>query len=190
MDPMAQRDAVQTARVLQQSRPHFVDTETTGTGPNAEVIEVAVIDWQGELLYDSLVRPRGRIEAGAFQVHGISDEKVQSAPGWGEIWPELEPVLQNKIIGAYNSDFDLRILKQTHRFSMLNWLLPDDQFFCVMKLYARFAGIWDSRRRSYRWHSLSEAGKQCRIPMPNSHRARDDAVLARAVFEYILNWEA
>ena len=190
MDLMARQDAVQTARVLQLSAPLFLDTETTGTGPNAEVIEVAVIDWQGETLFDSLVRPRGRIELGAFQVHGISDEIVQSAPSWDEVWPGIEPLIRNKKVGAYNSEFDLRILKQTHRLNLMNWQVAEDQFFCVMKLYARFAGNWDSRRRSYRWHSLSTAGQQCGIPLSNSHRALDDTLLARAVFEFIANWKA
>lgn len=190
MDLMARQDAVQRARLLKKSAPLFFDTETTGTGPNAEIIELAILDEQGDLLFESLVRPRGRIEVGAFQVHGITDEMVQSAPKWEEIWTEVETILDDRLLGAYNSDFDLRMLKQSYRFSMLNWQIPDERFFCVMKLYARFAGNWDARRRSYRWQSLESAGRQCGIALPNSHRARDDAQLAQAIFEYIADWNA
>jgi len=184
------REAAQAARMYETYSPVFLDTETTGTGPNAEVIELAVLGWQGEVLFESLVKPRGRIESGAYQVHGISDSLLVSAPQWGEVWREVEPILKAKKIGAYNSDFDLRLLRQTQKLNGLSWQLGDDQFFCVMKLYARFAGNWDTRRGSYRWHSLDAAGQQCGIPLPNSHRARDDASLARAVFKYISGWQS
>jgi DNA polymerase III epsilon subunit-like protein len=88
-------------------------------------------------------------------------------------------------VGIYNSEFDLRMLKQSHQKYWLNWQLPEENFFCIMKLYARFYGEWDARRGSYRWQSLDQAGRQCRIPLPNSHRAKDDALLARALLQHI-----
>jgi hypothetical protein len=48
-----------------------------------------------------------------------------------------------------------------------------------MKLYADFIG-------SRRWQRLEEAGRQCRLELPNSHRAKDDTLLARAVFQYMV----
>ena len=46
----AQRDAIQLARQVLQQRPVYLDTETTGTGPTAEVIEVGVVDSQGQVV--------------------------------------------------------------------------------------------------------------------------------------------
>ena len=183
-------EVVQEVRLLQQAKPLFLDTETTGTGPNAEIIEIALVDSLGSLVFDSLVKPRGKIEVDATRIHGITEEMVQDAPEWGEVWTKIEPILQGQRVGAYNSDFDLRMLKQSHKRYWMNWRILDEQFFCVMKLYARFAGNWDARRRSYRWQSLENAGQQCLIQMPNSHRARDDARLARAVFEHMANWKS
>jgi len=35
---------------------------------------------------------------------------------------------------------------------------------------------------------LEDAGRQLGIPLPNSHRARADTLLAREVFERIAGW--
>jgi DNA polymerase-3 subunit epsilon len=184
-DPIARREAIQEAQRLLQAHPVYLDTETTGTGPNAEVIEVGVVDSEGELLYSSLVRPRGVIEPDAMRVHNIAPEQVAGAPGWTEVWPRLRAVLEGKQVGAYNSDFDLRLIKQSLTRAWIRWDLEDHSFFCIMKLYARFAGEWDSKRGSYRWHSLDMAGRQAGIPLGNAHRAVDDAQLARALLKYM-----
>jgi len=189
MDLAARREAAQTAQQLMQSSPIILDTETTGVGPHAEVIEIAIVNTQGQILFESLVRPRSRIEPNAIRIHGITPEMVRTAPVWHEIWPQVEPILLARPVGAYNSDFDLRLLKQTHKYAMLPWSIPDTQFFCIMKLYARFAGEYDRVRHSYRWHSLEQAGRHCELTLPNTHHARDDALLARAILEYMAQWK-
>jgi DNA polymerase-3 subunit epsilon len=178
-------EAVQRARQLVQKDPVYLDTETTGTGPTAEIIEIAVVDQNGSVLFESLVKPKGQIEPEAMRVHGITPDRLVGAPTWQDIWPQVEAVLAGRLVGVYNSEFDLRMLKQSHRKYWLNWQFPEENFFCIMKLYARFYGEWDARRGSYRWQSLDLAGQQCRIPLPNSHRAQDDARLARALLQHI-----
>ena len=54
-----------------------------------------------------------------------------------------------------------------------------------MKLYAQFYGQWNPRHGNYRWQSLDQAGEQCGIPLQNSHRAKDDTHLTRALLEYM-----
>lgn len=184
-DLIAHKEVIQEAQRLLQSKPVYLDTETTGIGPAAEVIEVGVVDSQGEVLFSSLVQPRGMIEPGALRVHNIPPELVANAPGWVDIWPGLRSVLEGKLVGAYNSDFDLRLIKQSLTRAWLRWNLEDQNFFCIMKLYARFVGEWDSKRGSYRWHTLDAAGKQAGLPLVNTHRAIDDARLARALLHYM-----
>jgi DNA polymerase-3 subunit epsilon len=181
------KEAIRQAKVLVAMQPLFLDTETTGISPQAEIIEVAVIDHDGELLYESLVKPQGQIEPDALRVHRITQEMLQQAPKWPDVWAQLKPILMGRVICTYNSDFDLRIFRQTHQKYWLKWDLADENFNCIMKLYARFVGEWDSRRGSYRWHSLDKAGKDCRIPIPNTHRASDDTRLARSVLLYMAN---
>ena len=181
----ARIEAIAEARRLLQASPVYLDTETTGTGPAAEVIEVGIIDHDGRPLFSSLVRPRGRIEPDAARVHGITDEQVAAAPAWTEVWPQVRAVLEGRRVGVYNAEFDLRLIKQSHARSWLRWDMEDTAFFCIMKLYARFYGEWNSKRGSYRWISLDAAGKQCGIALPNAHRAIDDTLLARALLHHM-----
>lgn len=189
MDILTRREAVQQALKWTHMLPVYLDTETTGLGSNAEIIEIAILDSDGKPLFQSLVRPKGRIESDAMRVHGITQAEVANAPEWAEIWPQVESTLLNRKVGIYNSEFDLRMLKQTHQRAWLSWALPESAFFCIMKLYARFYAEWDSQRRGYRWYSLENAGRQSGILLPNSHRAQDDALLARALLHYMAAWQ-
>jgi DNA polymerase III epsilon subunit-like protein len=73
------------------------------------------------------------------------------------------------------------MLKQTNRMNNLGWEEGWAEFFCVMEMYKHFCS-------AYRWVRLEAAAQQCSIGMPNSHRAKDDALLARAVFEYMASF--
>jgi DNA polymerase III epsilon subunit-like protein len=186
MNLSARRGAILKAQKMVSRQPVYLDTETTGTGPNDNILEIAVIDHDGEVLVDTLVKPVGRIHPDALAVHGIRDEMVADAPRWGEVWDEIETALLGRLAGIYNADFDLRMMKQSHARNWMTWTQPKGMdVFCIMKLYAQFYGQWNSRRGNYRWQSLDAAGRQCGIPLPNSHRALDDTLLTRAILRYM-----
>lgn len=172
--------AIEKARQLWAQKPVFLDTETTGLHDSAEIVEISVIDHQGEVLLDTLVRPRRRIPPDAVLVHGITDEMVREAPTWLHVWPQVEEALRERHVGIYNAEFDLRMMKQSHLLNGLPWRPPTRNFFCIMKLYSDFYG-------ASRWQKLESAGRQCGLALPNSHRAREDSLLARAVFECMVN---
>lgn len=190
MDTTIRKEAQLEAQRLLLTRPVYLDTETTGTGPQAEVIEIAVVNDDGAVLYDSLVRPRGAIHPDAARVHGITPAQLAGAPTWPEAWEIVAPLIAGRWIGAYNAEFDLRMLQQSHQRSWLRWNEEEyGKFFCIMKLFARFQGDWDRKRNTYRNHSLEIAGQMCSITIPNSHRAADDARLARALLIHMAGWE-
>ena len=174
-------EAIRIARLELERRPVYLDTETTGLNPTDQVVEICVLDHDGRVLVESLVRPTCRISPNARQVHGITDAMVKTAPTWSELWPAVRKSLAGRRVAIYNARFDVDMMRQSHGAHHLAWRAEEIQTFCVMQLYASFLGQWDSRRGSFRWHRLEEAGRQCNIPLPNSHRAKDDALLARAV---------
>lgn len=183
MMPLRKQDrlaAIFQARKLLDEQPLFLDTETTGLNERAEIIEVSLLDLDGKVLLDSLVRPLFPIPRDAMLIHGITNEMVQGAPTWAQLWPRIQPLLQSRRVAAYNAPFDLRMMRQSHRISQLTWDFTPD-LVDLLEIYSLFHGEWDSRRGSYRWISLENAGMQCHIPLPNSHRSRDDALLARAL---------
>ena len=182
----ARIQAILTARTKLGQDPIYLDIETTGLERNGEIVELCLVDSSGRILFDSLVKPSRSIPHDAIRIHGITDEMVKEQPTWLELWPQIEPLIAGRTIGIYNAEFDLRMIQQTHYRYRLPWP-PSVAFshFCIMKLYAQYFGEWNSARRTYRWQSLENAGRQCRIPIPNSHRARDDTFLARAVLQFI-----
>ena len=175
----------QEARALLELHPIYLDTETTGMHFTSEVIEIGIIDDQGEVLFDQLIRPRGKMDPAAGRVHGITIEMLKDAPTWEKVWPQAEAVLSGRRIGVYNVEFDLRLMKQTNRQAWLPWALPETNFFDIMKLYARYYGDWDPFHKSYRYQSLELAGRQCGIRLPNAHRAIDDCLLTRALMHHM-----
>jgi DNA polymerase-3 subunit epsilon len=152
---------------------------------SAEVIEIGVIDDATNVLFDSLIKPRGKIDPAAGRVHGITTEMLDDAPTWEAVWPQAEAILMDRRVGVYNVEFDLRLIKQSNKLCWLPWGLSDGNFFDIMKLYARFYGDWDAYHRSFRYQSLELAGRQCGIQLPNAHRAVDDCMLTRALLHHI-----
>ena len=186
----ARREAIQIAKEKLNLKPIFLDTETTGTDENDNIVEISIIDHDGRILIDTLVKPVGRISPGAMAVHRITDEMVTDAPRWSEIWPEVEAIFSGRLLGIYNADFDLRMMRQSHARNWMQWTdLAGMEVFCIMKLYAQFYGQWNSRRGNYRWQSLDNAGRQCGIPLPNSHRAKDDTLLTKEIFLHMAKQE-
>jgi DNA polymerase-3 subunit epsilon len=179
------RSAIQEAQTLLETNPVYLDTETTGMHQTAEVIEIGVIDDLANVLFDSRVKPRGKIDPAAERVHGISLKMLADAPTWEQIWPQAEAVLLERRIGVYNVEFDLRLIKQTLSRSWLRWALPEGNFFDIMKLYARFYGDWDTYHKTFRYQSLELAGRQCGLYLHNTHNAVDDCLLARALLHHM-----
>jgi DNA polymerase-3 subunit epsilon len=178
--------AIQSAQSILSSAPVYLDTETTGIDQNSEIVEICVIDNQGDVIFESLIKPTVAIPYDAVRIHGISDAMVGDAPRWFELWPDIRSALSGKTVCIYNADYDVRLIKQTNSIYKIPFQLnPDTRFFCIMKLYAQFYGQWNPSRRSYRWFSLEAAGSHLRIPLPNAHRARDDTLLAKSVLEKI-----
>lgn len=179
-------DTIKKAIEIWHESPVFLDTETTGLGETAQIIEICIIDSGGETLYQTLVKPNGKIPPETVAVHGITDVMVQDAPTWFQVLSKVQSILRNKLVGAYNAEFDLRMMMQSHfpkgahrpdiNAYMSTYL--NAQFFCVMNLYMDYSS-------SLNYQSLEVAGKKCGITLPNSHRACDDTLLVRELFLHI-----
>jgi DNA polymerase III epsilon subunit-like protein len=178
---------VRIAKELLTLSPVYVDTETTGFSNSDVVIEITVLDTDGTVLLDTLVKSARPVPPSASAVHGITDITLLGAPGWKEVWPQVESVLEGRLVGFYNAAFDLRLLRQTCGLNGIRWVEPYDDYFCIMEQFAQYYGEWNPRKNSYRWKSLEFAGKYFKLPEPNAHRAKEDTYLAKLVFEAMTN---
>jgi len=178
--------AIEVARKVCAAKPVYVDTETTGLNRTDEIIEISIVDDDGSVLLETLVKPSQPIPPDATRIHGITNQEVQNARPWPVVWPLVRSALFGRLIVFYNEEFDMRMMQQSHARYHLPW---KEKFntFDLLKLYAEYRGEWDSYRRSYRYHSLANAGKQCNIDLPNAHRTTADTLLTRALLHYIAN---
>lgn len=180
------------------SEPHCIlDTETTGLDELAEIVEISILDEQGQPLLDTFCQPtRAAIDPKAQAVHGIDAGMLADAPNFTQIAPQILAAIQGRRIIIYNAEFDLRLLFQSLYFSdkaicaEFPFARLEDNTVCAMTLYAQFYGDWNNYYQSYRWQSLKNAALQCGFPLPsNLHRAAGDAELCRQVVHYMANYQ-
>jgi len=172
--------SIELARQMVEAKPVYLDTETTGLNKTDEIVEIAVVDWDGSILFETLVRPSQPIPAEAMRVHGITDEMVKPARPWPIVWQQLRPLLLGRVVAIYNAEFDLRMMQQSMEQYRMPWR---EQFNAldVMRLYSDYRGEWDPMRRANRRFRLAQAGEAFNIKLPNAHRGAADSLLTRAL---------
>lgn len=158
----------------------YLDTETTGFGPTAEIVDIAILDAAGTTIFESLVRPRGRIPLDAQAIHGINDDMVAHAPAWPEIEPHVTRLLRDSTVVVYNAEFDLQMVNQEN--ARCHAPLFPRTWHCAMLRYAEYRGEWNSKYGNYRWHKLGVA-MTAFGHAPSSHRAAGDAAACRIVVQ-------
>lgn len=150
---------------------YILDTETTDL--HGEIIEISIIDKEGNTIYDQLIKPFGKISEGARNVHQISDDMLSDKPTWKDVYGDLKPLLESKLILIYNSSFDREMIYN----SCSKWKLepPNLKTDCVMEAYADFV-------RSERWISLANASGYY-----FGHRALEDCKATLSVIKDVWN---
>ena len=163
---------------IDDPRVIYLDTETTGFGPRAEIVDIAVVNAAGEVVLESLVQPNRRIPADATAIHGITNADVKNAPAWCELYEDLLRVLAGRRVIVYNVIFDRQMVNQAcDRYALA---APDADWECAMRKYAGFYGNWDAGKRWYRFQKLERAVLAFGAE-PGGHRAAADAIACRAV---------
>lgn len=152
-----------------------LDSETTGL-KRGEIVQLAVVHANGDVLLNTLVKPVEPIPLEASRIHGIVNEMVAGAPGFGDILPLLTTLLTGTNVVVYNASYDRRMLHQSAEIAGLpktDWkaLSP---WWCAMEAFADIYGDWNPRRHSYRWQKLSKACYFYNIPLENAHSALAD----------------
>lgn len=174
---ITRQQVVEYARNKLKEKPIYLDTETTGLENDDEIIELAIIDSDGKIVFDSFIKPHKPIPMSATAINHISNEMVANAPTFPIVWTQILSILSNNPIGMYNAEFDIRMIMQSLR---INHIPDQTKFnaFDIMRVYTDFMGT--DRR-----YKLEQAGRNLGIKIPNSHRAADDTLLTRAVFHSI-----
>jgi len=163
----------------------ILDTETTGLSKKDEVIELGIIDMDGNTIYHSLFKPKCQIGIAAMAVHRITLADVEDAPRFSEEWEKIKGILDRETILIYNAGFDLRMLNQTARIYNCGELLNKKNVHCVMRGYARHHGQLNPRTGKYQWIKLEQALRNEKIPISQTHRVIGDCLMTLALVKKV-----
>ena len=188
--------AIKEAREIIQQDPIFLDTETTGLGLEDEIVELAIVTIDGDLLLNVRIQPTIPIPEQATRIHGITNEQIKNAPTFPVIWPVIRYFLNKRTMVIYNADYDTRMLVQSAAPYDLELREDVEEFIqfskihCAMKLYADFYGEWDYQHGNYRWQSLGKAAEQCELTLDtNLHNALEDAKLTAKIMRLVADFD-
>lgn len=179
------RCSIQAHTWLSQE-PLFLDTETTGLDAKAEVLEIALVDALGCMVYETRVKPTVIINPEAAAVHGIDEMMLVDAPCWPEVAERLQFHIGQRPLVIFNAGFDIRILKQTAApyNDPAGWL-DSLTTHCAMTLSARYFGATNR----YGTISLASAVSQAGLTwIGQAHSAASDAVMTARVVNAIAEY--
>jgi DNA polymerase III epsilon subunit-like protein len=155
----------------------IIDTETVGSGALIEIVEIALGDIDGKIIYHSLIHPVFNPLPRSTKQQRFERAEFASAPEWPIMWPALESLIAGKLLIAYNAAFDRRALAAMcarHRHTS-----PERGWRCAMQLARQFFGT----KRS---PTLEEACAQRGVE-GGSHRAAKDVEATARLLKSLLS---
>jgi DNA polymerase-3 subunit epsilon len=105
-------------------RQIVLDTETTGleTSQDHRIIEIGCVELVNRKLtgnhYHQFINPQRKVDEGAMQVHGITDEFLQDKPLFENIVDEFLAFVGDSELVIHNAPFDVGFID--HEFSKLS----------------------------------------------------------------------
>lgn len=190
--PDVETDKAQAALWAQSilEKPFVIfDTETTGLWDSDEIIQIGIIDQDGNTVFESLIKPSIPIENS--HIHGITDDMVKDAPTLADVYEQVKAALTGGTVVIYNADFDLKMLRQSlSKHDLATFSVAST---CAMTKYAQFAGDWNDYHGNYRWQKLADAvaafGKKHSDFGTKAHDACTDARATLAVIQGMAAWK-
>jgi DNA polymerase III subunit epsilon len=157
----------------------ILDTETTDL--NGYLVQIAITSITGEVLLDQIVRPQAWINPKAAAIHGLTEDKLLTAPTFGDLADQIIDLIKDRRVIIYNVGFDRNILRN----ELIRWytglwnrgldlvsstidrtlarewatsqadaLLDRSTFCCAMDAYSTYVGEWNEYYGNYRWQKL------------------------------------
>lgn len=178
-------------KALTGNKFFVLDTETTAL-KRGEICQIAIIDSDGNVMLDSLVKTVNAIPDVVTEIHGIDDEKVKDAPTWIDLAPRIKQILDGQILVVYNAIYDRSFMHQTqelHNLPKIEWS-EICSWNCAMEAYAEFHGEINPRFGTYTWQKLSVAAHRCGVEVKDAHSALDDCMMTLGVVKHMLKAES
>ena len=92
----------------------FLDLETTGFGSTAEILQIGIIDSDGNVLMNQFIKPTvcelTDKWTHAIEIHCITPERVANCPSFLSVIPALKEILTGCHLVIFNKSFDMGFL--------------------------------------------------------------------------------
>lgn len=173
-----------------------IDTETTGLGEDAEIIEISIINMRGEVLLDTLVKPTKSIPPEVTEINHITNEMVADAPAWRDVFPKVLGIISNHKWLAWNSGFDARMVDQTCLCTEI--YANEKPYFAAhvtsiihrnhidaKAVYGQWYGEFDEKRKAFKRQSLATAAARHGVSVEGAHRALADCKMVLAILQKV-----
>lgn len=171
-------------RVVDNDDYIILDTETTDL--DGYVYQLSILDSDGVILLNTLVKPPAPISPGASCIHGITNKAVENAPTLGEI-TQLPKLLSNKNIIGWNIDFDkqaiIRSANSTDKGVSIIEAINQSTFVDAMLPFSEIYGEWNDYFGNYKWQKLTTASSYYGISTEGAHDALADCRMTLAVLK-------
>ncbi len=161
-----------------------LDTESTSTGRFNEILELAIYSARGELVLNSLYKPkRNRKWPHSEKVHGISPLMVQNKPHFQDCLKKIQKIFDRcQMILGFALDNDVRILEQ----SGITGLTPDR----CLDVRELFWGVYGDKLEMDFYHvpSLIKCAEFCGYVWEegSAHSAAADAKATLYCYEVLM----
>ncbi len=120
----------------------------------------------------SLINPMMSFSGFNIGIHGITENDVQEAPTFAELWPQLNNYLSNNLVIAHNASFDMSVIRNTLDYFQLPY--PEMEYLCTVNISKK---IWPHLQN----HKLNTLASHHKINFEH-HHALEDARVAAKVF--------
>ena len=157
---------------MEKIKDHFVAIDLeTATSDRSSICQIGVTEVvDGKPLEPKswLVQPEGnKYDSMNIWIHGITPEDTKNSPSFPEVWKEVQPYLQNKIVVAHNTSFDMYALRDA--FDKYDLEYPTFDYYCSLRI-ARYVvkGCYS--------YSLDIVAKHLGIEYGVHHQADSDSL--------------
>jgi DNA polymerase-3 subunit epsilon len=150
----------------------FLDIETTGLSAGDQILEIAIVDEDGEVLFHSLINPERPLTQRIKSITGLDDDTVLQQPRLGEVIATLKQIMEkHEPIVIYNEKYDRRYFPEDF------WL--NIQTHCALHAFRQVFGNGAVLASAARLAGHVWEGQ--------AHRAIADAQACRTVWLWSIN---
>ncbi|AEH60814.1 Exonuclease RNase T and DNA polymerase III [Methanosalsum zhilinae DSM 4017] len=149
-----------------------LDVETTGLHSTDEILQLAIIDDLGDILFYDYFKPlTKKVWPEAQKIHGISPPMVQDKKSICFHKPKIEDILRKSdtVVGYNIINYDLKFLHSS------GITIPEMTVYDVMLEFADICGEWSEYYQNNKWQKLCTCAEYYGYPhLENLHDSMED----------------